>query len=215
MIPKPKTCEGCPLFHKGRGFVPDEVVPHPEYAFIGEAPGTTEVDEGRPFRGKAGYVLKHWLLWTVAPLRLAYEQQKITIGNVLRCLPPEIQGRAYPRGEERKQAEACCTQYLNLGTAHTVVLFGEMAQRRFFGEELAAEDASDKALGHDLKGVLGRVGRTYRKSERTWIFAPHPAWILRQPALVGHGQAALRIAANTERIADVEYVDWERAMSTA
>jgi len=33
---------------------------------------------------------------------------------------------------------------------------------------------------------------------KKWIFAPHPAFILRQPALVGQGQEALKIAAGAK-----------------
>ena len=209
---KPIGCESCSLFTKGKGFVPDTVVDNPEYVFIGEAPGKTEVEQSAAFVGRAGHVLRNWLIWAVPTMRLAYERKKITIANTLRCLPPEIQGRAYPRGEEKDQAEACCRQYDNFGTAQTIVLFGESAQLYWFKDELQAEDISDKRLGHEAKGVLGRVGRTYQKDNRTYVFAPHPAWILRSPSLVEHGQRALAIAANTESVVDVEYMDWEHAL---
>ena len=209
---KPDGCLGCPLHEKGQGFVPDQIAPNADYLFIGEAPGKQEIEQSKPFVGKAGHVLKHWLIWAVSPLRLAYEKHKISIANTLRCLPPEVMGRAYPRGEEKTQAEAHCRQYDDFGDANTVVLFGESAQRYHFQQELAAEDASDRRLAHEVKGVLGRVGREYIRDGKRWIFAPHPAWILRQPALVEHGQAALRIAANTERLVDVEYLPWDAAI---
>ena len=133
-------------------------------------------------------------------------------GLVRNCLPTETQGRAYPRGEEKTLAEAHCRQYDNFGAAHTIVLFGESPQRCWFKEELEAEDATDRQLGHAVKGVMGRVGRVMEKDGKRWVFAPHPAFILRQPALVSHGQQALRIACQSEEVATISYMDWDAAM---
>jgi DNA polymerase len=199
---------GCPLYEKGKGWVPDETVPDPLYVFIGEAPGKQEVQQGKPFVGQAGYVLKQWLLRAVPQLQVAYEQKRITIANTLRCLPPEVRGRSYPTGPERVLAEKACRQYDILGHARSVLLFGEKAQRCWFGRELDAEDLVDKRLGHDRKGVMDRIGRVYEKDGRRWVFAPHPAWILRQPALVEHGQQALRIAVGM-RTVEPEYTTWQ------
>lgn len=209
---KPSTCDGCPLRDKGIGWVPDKVVPDAEYVFLGEAPGSTEVTNGEPFKGQAGYVLDNWLVKPIAVLQLAKERGKVTVANTLRCLPPEVHGRPYPKGEEKRLAEAHCRQYDNFGNAHTIIMFGESPQRCFFGPELEAEDASDRRIQHDVKGVSGRIGRVVEKDGRRWVFAPHPAWILRQPAIVEHGQQALQIAAQTEQVADIQYVPWERAM---
>ena len=211
MLPmtKPETCRGCPLHEIGKGFCPDAIAPHPKILLIGEAPGKTEVATGKPFQGRAGFVLDNWLIRAVPLLQLAKERGEITVMNTLRCLPPEVQGRAYPKGETRIKAEAHCRQYdPDLTPYETVILFGDSPQRAFFGAELAAEDAVDKQLGHELKGVMGRIGREYVKDGKRWVFAPHPAYILRQPALVEHGQAALRIAANTEEEVKPEYVSW-------
>jgi uracil-DNA glycosylase family 4 len=212
MINKPAGCATCPLREKGKGFVPDEIVPNAEFVLYGEAPGKSEVASGKPFQGQAGFVLKEWLMRAVPQLQLAKEKKKVSYMNVLRCLPPEIQGRPYPKGQEKVDAEACCSQYRDNRMAPTIVLCGESPQRAFFGPELEAEDLIDRQLGREAKGVMGRVGRVYEKDGKRWVFAPHPAYILRQPALVAHGQEALRIAANTERVVEPDYVHWESAM---
>ena len=213
MLVKPETCEGCSLYASGKGYCPDKIAPHARYVFWAEAPGRNEIIQHEPFVGKAGYVLKNWLMHAVLLFKVAFERGEITFANTLRCLPPEIQGRAYPRGEDRRLAEQHCRQYdPSLDGVETIVLFGEAPQRVWFDEELRLEDATDKRLGHDLKGVSGRIGREYLKGGKRWILAPHPAYILRQPALVAHGQAALKIAANQERVVDVEYVPWEAGM---
>lgn len=211
--PKPAGCDLCPLRDKGQGFVPDRVARKPRILFIGEAPGKNEVAASEPFVGKAGFALKNWLIRAVSMMQLAWDKGEITLGNTLRCLPPEIQGRAYPKGEEKLQAEACCRQYDNFAdTIHTVVLFGDSPQRAWFKDELDAEDASDRRLGRDVKGVMGRVGREYQRAGKRWVFAPHPAFILRQPAIVEHGQRALSIASNTETVVEPDYVPWDDAI---
>ena len=213
MIKKPEGCKACPLFEKGISFVKDKISKKHKYMFIGEAPGKNEVEAGEPFVGKAGFVLKNWGIRAVPTLQLALEKDEVSFGNTLRCLPPEVQGRPYPKGQEKLDAEATCRQYdQDLSSVHTVVLFGESPQRAWFGEALHTEDASDKSLGRDAKGVSGRMGRVYEKDGKRWVFAPHPAWVLRQPALVEHLQESLKIAANTEVVVEPDYRPWDEAI---
>lgn len=213
MIKKPEGCVGCPLAEKGKGFCPDRLAKAPKYMLVGEAPGKNEIEKGEPFIGKAGYVLEQWLLRAVPLLKIAKERGEVSYMNTLRCLPPEVQGRPYPRGEEKDLAEAHCRQYDQIPeSVKVMVLFGESPQRCWFSKELEAEDASARRLGHDVKGVMGRIGRVYERDGKRWIFAPHPAFILRQPALVEHGQQALRIATGVDREIETDYVDWSKAV---
>lgn len=216
MIKKPEGCVGCPLEQKGQGFCPDKPAKKvARFLFIGEAPGKNEIagDKPEPFVGKAGFVLKNWLMRAVPDIQLAEEKGEIMYANTLRCLPPEVQGRPYPKGDEKIAAELQCRQYDRVpDTVHTVVLFGESPQRAWFKDELDLEDASDRRLGRDVKGVTGRVGREYEKDGKRWVFAPHPAFILRQPALVQHGQNSLKIAANADKRIEPTYTKWEDAL---
>jgi uracil-DNA glycosylase len=214
MLAKPDSCAGCPLKDKGKGFCRDKPAKRKaKYLFIGEAPGKNEVEAGEPFVGKAGFVLKNWLIRAVGDLQLAEEKGEIHYANTLRCLPPEIQGRPYPKGEEKTLAEAHCRQYDSFpDSIETVVLFGDSPQRCWFGSELDAEDQAARRLGRDAPGVMGRVGRELERDGKRWVFAPHPAFILRQPALVQHGQNSLKIAANTEKRVEPDYLKWEQAI---
>lgn len=212
MLKKPNTCEGCPLNETGKGFCPDNITSSEEYVIFGEAPGKTEVEVGKPFQGKAGFVLTQWLMRAVPTLQLASEKKRISYRNILHCLPPDNKGRPYPSGPTKQQAEEHCKQYHTNITAKTVILCGEVPQRFFFGPELEAEDASDRRLGRDVKGVMGRIGREYERDGKRWVFAPHPAFILRQPALVTHGQRALSIAASDSQVMEPDYMKWDAAM---
>ena len=42
MLPKPKTCEGCPLAGDMQGFVPDELVEDAPVLVLAQAPGADE-----------------------------------------------------------------------------------------------------------------------------------------------------------------------------
>lgn len=210
---KPSGCVGCPLADAGKGFCPDQLVPNPEYTIYGEAPGSTEIGVGRPFEGKAGFVLKNWLMHAVPALKIAAERKKVSYRNILHCLPPKVANRPYPTGAIKLEAEAQCGQYRSPDIdAPVVILCGEVPQRWFFAEELDAEDATDRSLGREAKGVMGRIGRVYEKNNRKYVFAPHPAFVLRQPALVTHGQRALEIAVGQSKELEPDYQNWERAM---
>ena len=214
MIPRPPTCEGCPLHTKSvPGFCPDKLGKAPKILMIGEAPGKHEIVKGEPFVGKSGFALHQWLIRAVPQLQLAVERGEVTFANTLRCLPPEIQGRPYPKGQDKLDAEAHCRQYDHFtADIHTVILFGESAQRVWFRAELDAEDAVDRKTGRDAKGMAGRMGRVYLRDGKRWVFAPHPAYILRQPSLVEHGQSCLKIASGTDTEVQVAYETWASAM---
>lgn len=207
-------CSDCPLrAHGARGFVPDDLPAGCEILFRGEAPGATELTTGKPFTGKAGFVLRNWLIRAVPSMQIALEKGKIGFSNVLKCLPAEVSGRPYPTGQLRRDAEAHCAQFTSIpDTVKTVILCGEVPQRYHFSEELEQEDAVDRSLGRDLKGVMGRVGRVYEKDGKRWVLAPHPAFILRQPALVSQGQEALKIAAGTDKTMEPKVVRWDDAL---
>ena len=228
LLTKPPFCAGCPLATTGRGFVPDKIVANEQYRIIGEAPGKQEIDVGEPFVGQAGFVLKQWGVRAVPELQLAMERKQVSFANTLRCLPPDNHGRPYPSGDDRRAAEAHCRQYDTPITAPTVILAGESSQRYYFKRELDAEDVLDRQGGRDVKGVGGRIGRTYHTntvtkvdeengiidvSSQRWVFAPHPAWILRQPSLVEHLQQSLRIAVNNEKPVQVEMVYWDTVIT--
>ena len=94
---------------------------------IGEAPGKNEVEKGEPFIGPAGYVLDAWLLRAVPQLQIAKERGEVTVMNTLRCLPPESQGRAYPKGEERTWVRS---SWLIISTLSLIITLPEAKRLR-------------------------------------------------------------------------------------
>ena len=148
----------------------------------------------------------------VPSIQIAYEQKRISLCNMLKCQPPESQGRMYPTGETKALAEKHCSQYLNIGEPSVVILAGEAPQRYFFGKELEQEDLIDRALGHSTKGTSGRIGRVYERDGKRWVFAPLPSSVLKQPSLITHAQESFKIATGEAKELQVQHVAWNEAM---
>jgi len=78
-----RTCTRCDLWRTRKNAVPGEGDPNAKVMLIGEAPGYWEDVKGKPFVGAAGKFLD-MLLAEAGLLR-----EKVFIGNVLKCRPPE------------------------------------------------------------------------------------------------------------------------------
>lgn len=79
-----KRCKNCKLWQFRKNAVPGEGNPNAEIMFIGEAPGATEDDQGRPFVGAAGH-----LLTDLITQKLGMTRDDVFITNVVKCRPPE------------------------------------------------------------------------------------------------------------------------------
>jgi|TARA_Y100000296_G_scaffold85140_1_gene120296 DNA polymerase len=77
-----ENCVNCPLGHTRKNFVFGTGNPDASIVFVGEAPGKTEDEQGKPFIGRAGTVLSN-LLSTID-----LEREDVFILNVLKCRPP-------------------------------------------------------------------------------------------------------------------------------
>jgi len=80
---KPSGCSGCPLEHRGKGFVRATGDGTSGVMIVGEAPGHEEAYAGEPFIGAAGYFLDHRVLY-----RAGLERSLFRVDNILHCQPP-------------------------------------------------------------------------------------------------------------------------------
>ena len=94
-----RTCTRCRLSQTRTRAVPGEGHPDTEVLFVGEGPGQTEDQQGRPFVGRAGELLVK-LIGT-----LGWRRQEVFITNVVKCRPP---GNRDPEPDEI----AACASYL-------------------------------------------------------------------------------------------------------
>jgi DNA polymerase len=94
-----RACTRCRLSQTRTHAVPGEGHPDTEVVFVGEGPGQTEDQQGRPFVGRAGDLLVK-LLST-----LGWRRQEVFITNIVKCRPP---GNRDPEPDEI----AACAPYL-------------------------------------------------------------------------------------------------------
>jgi uracil-DNA glycosylase len=94
-----RVCTRCRLAQTRTRAVPGEGHPDTEVVFVGEGPGQTEDQQGRPFVGRAGDLLVK-LIST-----LGWRRDEVFITNIVKCRPP---GNRDPEPDEI----AACAPYL-------------------------------------------------------------------------------------------------------
>lgn len=78
-----KTCTRCTLCQARTQTVFGEGDPDAEIMFIGEGPGQTEDELGRPFVGRAGELLDRMIV------AMGLQREGVYIANVVKCRPPQ------------------------------------------------------------------------------------------------------------------------------
>lgn len=131
-----KKCELC----KGRtNIVPGDGSFEAEIMFVGEAPGKTEDEQGKPFVGAAGKILSSLLE------SIGLRREDVYITNVVKCRPPMNRD---PLPEE----VACCSDYLSkeveIIRPKIIVLLGRHAMERFLpGLKISKDHGQPKRRG--------------------------------------------------------------------
>lgn len=162
---KPKTCEGCPLYESGKGFVRPTVIANSyKLLVLGEAPGRNEVEEGLPFVGASG----HWLRRNVLE-NCGLREDECVFDNTIRCLLGNKSG-GYPTGKDRIAAEEQCRQYDVWAQFPNVPLL-------LVGAKAIGQYMLDDRVSRWHGNVVFREGRAIMGTY-------HPAAILRNPNLL-------------------------------
>ncbi|HVZ78800.1 MAG TPA: uracil-DNA glycosylase [Gemmatimonadaceae bacterium] len=153
-----RGCTKCPLSSTALNPVPGEGNPNADFMCVGEAPGATEDETGRPFVGQAGQLLTKIL----AAINLSRED--VFICNVLKHRPP---GNRNPMPNE----VAACSPYLirqiELIRPKVILALGTFAAQTLLDTRLA------------IGKLRGQVHRYYGVP---LIVTYHPAALLRNPS---------------------------------
>lgn len=152
------TCTRCPLYSAATKPVPGEGNPDADLMCVGEAPGATEDQTGRPFVGAAGQLLTKIL----AAIELPREQ--VFICNVLKHRPP---GNRNPLPEEVKACSPYLLRQIELVRPKVIVAFGTFAAQTLLNSQLS------------LGKLRGQIHRFYGVP---LIVTYHPAALLRNPS---------------------------------
>jgi uracil-DNA glycosylase len=130
---------------------------------VGQAPGSTECETGRPFSGPSGQRLFDWLAqagWEEARFRTTQYMTAIT-----KCYPGKSSSGKGDRAPTRAEQRLCAPfldQELALVRPRVIILVGSMAVRRFLGQ-----------VG--LTDVVGTVAED--DAGRLVVPLPHPSGV--------------------------------------
>jgi DNA polymerase len=152
------SCTRCPLYSTAKNHVPGEGNPNADLMCVGEAPGATEDELGRPFVGPSGQLLTKIL----AAVNLARED--VFIVNVLKHRPP---GNRNPLPEEVKACSPYLIRQIELIRPKVIIAWGTFASQTLL----------------DTKLSIGKLrGQIHRYYGVPLIVTYHPAALLRNPS---------------------------------
>ena len=154
-------CTKCPLYKTRLNPVPGEGNPNARIVFIGEAPGQTEDEQGRPFVGRAGKLLTNIIE------AMGLKRQEVFIGNILKSRPP---GNRDPQATEIAACIDYLTEQLDIIEPEIIVALGAHAARNLLETKDPIGQLRGKILEyrpHPLATPIKLVA-TY-----------HPAYLLR------------------------------------
>ncbi len=124
---------------------------------IGEAPGASEDQQGKPFVGRAGQLLTEMLR------ALGLSRDEVFIANMLKCRPPQNRD---PRPVEVDACERFLRQQVEMLKPKIILAAGRVA-----AQNLLKTDAP-----------LARLrGKVHRYQEIPVVVVYHPAYLLRSP----------------------------------
>jgi uracil-DNA glycosylase family 4 len=152
------SCTRCPLYATATNAVPGEGNPQADLMCVGEAPGATEDETGRPFVGAAGQLLSKIL----EAIKLPREQ--VFIANVLKHRPP---GNRNPMPLEVSACSPYLVRQIELVRPKVIIALGTFAAQTLLQTQLS------------LGKLRGQIHRYYGVP---LIVTYHPAALLRNPS---------------------------------
>jgi uracil-DNA glycosylase len=149
-----RPCVACPELAAARQHVVVGDVPvsgRPRFALVGEAPGATEDDTGRPFVGRSGALLDQLLA------EAGLSRQEAAVLNIVKCRPP---ANRTPKAPEVARCSGWLRRQLELLDPPVVVALGLSAAKWFLGPRTVL--AQVRARPHEIGGRA--VWATYHPS---------------------------------------------------
>ena len=149
-----RPCVACPELAAARQHVVVGDVPlagRPRFALVGEAPGATEDETGRPFVGRSGALLDQLLA------EAGLDRGEAAVLNIVKCRPP---GNRTPKAPEVARCGGWLRRQLDLLDPPVVVALGLSAAKWFLGPRTVL--AQVRARPHEVDGRA--VWATYHPS---------------------------------------------------
>lgn len=151
------ACGACTLASTAKNHVPGEGNPAARFVVVGEAPGATEDELGRPFVGRSGDLLTKILE------AIGFKREDVFICNVLKHRPP---GNRNPSKDEIVACRPFLLRQLELLDAKVILALGTFAAQTLL--------ETDSPIGK-LRGI------EHRYHGIPLVATYHPAALLRNP----------------------------------
>lgn len=149
------TCTRCRLHEQRTHTVFGEGDPDAQIVFIGEGPGETEDQTGRPFVGRAGQKLDDMIA------AMGLRRQQVYICNIVKCRPP---GNRAPASDEVDTCTPVLVRQLEIIRPKVIVTLGLPATQFMLASKLSMGKL--RGQWHDWRGI--KLMPTF-----------HPSYILR------------------------------------
>lgn len=143
-----RVCRRCRLAETRTHAVPGEGHPDTEVMLVGEGPGQTEDQQGRPFVGRAGDLLVR-LLST-----LGWRRDDVFITNVVKCRPP---GNRDPEPDEIAACAPYLRRQLEVLDPAVVVTLGRFSMGQFRPGERITQIHGTHAPAPESSGARGAL----------------------------------------------------------
>lgn len=150
-------CRRCKLWPHRTHIVFGVGSPRAQLVFVGEAPGADEDAQGKPFVGRAGQLLTHWIE------SMGMKREDVYICNVLKCRPP---GNRSPERDEIGTCSQFLFRQLEVLRPKLVCALGAVALNTLLGKPTPITRAR---------------GRFFEVGGLTVFATFHPAYLLRNP----------------------------------
>ena len=141
-------CKNCPLYieRENNNFlaVPGEGNSRAKIVFVGEAPGLTEAQTGRPFCGQAGKVLDELLL------SASIKREDVFITNIVKDRPPANRN---PEPEEIKACSPYMDRQIEEIKPEIICTLGNFSTSYIMGKY---------GLGEEIRGISRIHGRVFQ-----------------------------------------------------
>ena len=164
-----RGCDRCPLHSTRTNAVPGDGNLDAKVMLVGEAPGRTEDEQGKPFVGAAGQLLNSIIEAS------GHRREELYITNVVKCRPPN---NRTPTESEVLACEEYLREEIRLVRPRVIVALGNTAGSTLF-----------RLAGRSWHGITSERGKEVRVTiegvEVTLVSTYHPAAALYKPDLKG------------------------------
>jgi uracil-DNA glycosylase len=154
-------CQKCPLGKTRTNFVFGVGNPDADVVVVGEAPGSEEDKQGKPFVGRAGQLLTDILK------AIKFTREEVFICNILKCRPPDNRN---PLPEEIFQCEPYLMKQLEMIKPKLILAVGTFAGQTLLRSKEPLGKMRGKFYDFHIGDFKAKLMVTY-----------HPAALLRNP----------------------------------